>query len=162
MDDTSRDNACFSTANRPVTAKPSTSPDGDRKRAFTSEPACSMPHAPAAPAGGWHTAVGQQGVLIITGMAPELTSVRSPVRVFARARAQAINGNTYSNTWPSTSAQAPDVYALGDCAEVDGQVLLYVLPLMACARALAKTLTGERTEVSRSEERRVGKRGSAR
>lgn len=43
---------------------------------------------------------------------------------------------------------APDVYALGDCAEVDGQVLLYVLPLMACARALAKTLAGERTEVS--------------
>lgn len=43
---------------------------------------------------------------------------------------------------------APDVYALGDCAEVDGRVLLYVLPLMACARALAKTLAGERTEVS--------------
>lgn len=43
---------------------------------------------------------------------------------------------------------APDVYALGDRAEVDGQVLLYVLPLMACARALAKTLTGERTQVS--------------
>ncbi|MAO11895.1 NAD(P)/FAD-dependent oxidoreductase [Marinobacter sp.] len=42
---------------------------------------------------------------------------------------------------------AEDVYALGDCAEVDGQVLLYVLPLMACARALAKTLTGECTEV---------------
>src|SRR5690554_3387924 len=43
---------------------------------------------------------------------------------------------------------AADVFALGDCAEVDGQVLLYVLPLMACARALAKTLTGERTQVS--------------
>ncbi|PSF08810.1 NAD(P)/FAD-dependent oxidoreductase [Marinobacter halophilus] len=42
---------------------------------------------------------------------------------------------------------AADVYALGDCAEVDGQVLLYVLPLMACARALAKTLAGERTDV---------------
>lgn len=42
---------------------------------------------------------------------------------------------------------ARDVFALGDCAEVDGHVLLYVLPLMACARALAKTLTGERTEV---------------
>ncbi|KAA1175575.1 FAD-dependent oxidoreductase [Marinobacter salinexigens] len=41
-----------------------------------------------------------------------------------------------------------DIYALGDCAEVDGHVLLYVLPLMASARALAKTLTGERTEVS--------------
>jgi len=41
----------------------------------------------------------------------------------------------------------PDIYALGDCAEVDGHVLLYVLPLMAGARALAKTLTGEPTEV---------------
>jgi len=43
---------------------------------------------------------------------------------------------------------APDVYALGDCAEVDGHVLLYVLPLMACGRALAKTLLGERAEVA--------------
>ena len=43
---------------------------------------------------------------------------------------------------------APDVYALGDCAEVDGHVLLYVLPLMACSRALAKTLLGERSEVA--------------
>ncbi|WP_372965216.1 NAD(P)/FAD-dependent oxidoreductase [Marinobacter sp.] len=42
---------------------------------------------------------------------------------------------------------APDVYALGDCAEVDGQVLLYVLPLMASARALAKNLVGEHTQV---------------
>lgn len=41
----------------------------------------------------------------------------------------------------------PDVYALGDCAEVDGLVLLYVLPLMSSARALAKTLTGTPTEV---------------
>ncbi|HKK55863.1 NAD(P)/FAD-dependent oxidoreductase, partial [Marinobacter sp.] len=37
---------------------------------------------------------------------------------------------------------APDVYALGDCAEVDGMVLPYVMPLMACARALARTLAG--------------------
>jgi rubredoxin-NAD+ reductase len=43
---------------------------------------------------------------------------------------------------------APDVFALGDCAQIDGHVMLYVLPLMASARALAKTLSGERTEVS--------------
>ena len=43
---------------------------------------------------------------------------------------------------------ADDVYTLGDCAEVEGRVLLYVLPLMASARALAKTLTGTPTEVS--------------
>jgi len=39
------------------------------------------------------------------------------------------------------------IYALGDCAEVEGKVLLYVLPLMAAARALAKTLTGTDTPV---------------
>ncbi|MFT6190423.1 MAG: rubredoxin-NAD+ reductase [Oleispira sp.] len=40
-----------------------------------------------------------------------------------------------------------DIYALGDCAEVDGKVLLYVMPLMASARALAKTLAGQPTDV---------------
>lgn len=42
---------------------------------------------------------------------------------------------------------AADVYALGDCAEVNGQVLPYVLPLMQQARALAATLAGEKTAV---------------
>ena len=41
----------------------------------------------------------------------------------------------------------PHVYALGDCAEVDGQVRPYVLPIMHAARALARTLAGEPTEV---------------
>jgi len=40
------------------------------------------------------------------------------------------------------------IYALGDCAEVDGLNLLYVMPLMACARALAKTLAGTPSEVA--------------
>ncbi|WPC05298.1 FAD-dependent oxidoreductase [Pseudomonas benzenivorans] len=40
------------------------------------------------------------------------------------------------------------VYALGDCAEVEGLNLLYVMPLMSCARALAKTLAGTPTRVS--------------
>lgn len=47
----------------------------------------------------------------------------------------------------SLATSAADVYALGDCAEVDGHSLLYVLPLMASARALAKTLNGDVTEV---------------
>ncbi len=34
------------------------------------------------------------------------------------------------------------IYALGDCAETDAGVLPFILPLMAEARALAKTLTG--------------------
>ena len=42
----------------------------------------------------------------------------------------------------------PNIYALGDCAEVDGLNLLYVMPLMTCARALAQTLAGNPTMVS--------------
>ncbi|GGC94950.1 NAD(P)/FAD-dependent oxidoreductase [Halopseudomonas salina] len=42
----------------------------------------------------------------------------------------------------------PHVYALGDCAEVTGMQLMYVMPLMSCARALARTLAQDPTEVS--------------
>lgn len=42
---------------------------------------------------------------------------------------------------------AADVYALGDCAEVEGHVLPFVMPIMHAARALAKTLTGTPTPV---------------
>ena len=41
-----------------------------------------------------------------------------------------------------------NIYALGDCAEVNSLVLLYVAPLLTCARALAKTLAGQATPVS--------------
>ena len=40
------------------------------------------------------------------------------------------------------------VYALGDCAEVEGLNLLYVMPLMSGVRALARTLTGQPTPVT--------------
>lgn len=41
-----------------------------------------------------------------------------------------------------------DVYALGDCAEVEGLVLPYVMPIMQAARALAQTLIGQRTPLT--------------
>lgn len=41
-----------------------------------------------------------------------------------------------------------NIFALGDCAEVDGINLLYVMPLMSCARALAQTLTGNPVAVA--------------
>ena len=40
-----------------------------------------------------------------------------------------------------------DIYALGDCAQVDDLTLPFVMPLMTSARALAATLTGEETAV---------------
>ena len=43
---------------------------------------------------------------------------------------------------------AEHVYALGDCAEVEGLNLLYVMPLMSGVRALARTLAGQPTPVT--------------
>jgi len=40
-----------------------------------------------------------------------------------------------------------DIYALGDCAEIGGKVLPYVLPIMHAARALARVLVGEDVRV---------------
>ncbi|MCW8331675.1 NADH:flavorubredoxin reductase NorW [Photobacterium sp. SDRW27] len=37
---------------------------------------------------------------------------------------------------------APSVFALGDCAELDGKVRAFIQPAMLCAMALAKTLMG--------------------
>ena len=36
-----------------------------------------------------------------------------------------------------------DIYALGDCAEIEGRLLPYVLPIMHAARALARVFAGE-------------------
>ena len=48
----------------------------------------------------------------------------------------------------SLESSAPDVYVLGDCAEVEGLVLPFVMPIMHAARALAATLAGKPTPVS--------------
>lgn len=41
----------------------------------------------------------------------------------------------------------PHIYALGDCAEIEGQNRMYLAPIIACAKALAKTLNGTPTPV---------------
>ena len=41
-----------------------------------------------------------------------------------------------------------NIFALGDCAEVDGLVLPYVMPIMQAARALAPTLIGQTTSLT--------------
>jgi len=43
---------------------------------------------------------------------------------------------------------ADDVYAIGDCAEVGGLVLPYVMPIMQGARALGQTLAGTATALT--------------
>jgi len=77
-------------------------------------------------------------IISAVGLRPELTLAKSAGLECQRG--------VVTNRFLETSHA--NIYALGDCAEIDGHVLLYVLPLMASARALAKTLHGERTQVS--------------
>lgn len=69
-----------------------------------------------------------------------------PRTALAQAAGISVNRGIVVNRRLETSA--PDVYALGDCAEVAGMVLPYVMPIMHSARALAATLAGKATEVS--------------
>ncbi len=41
----------------------------------------------------------------------------------------------------------PHIFALGDCAEYEGRVLPYVLPIMNAAKSLARSLVGEPTPI---------------
>ena len=49
------------------------------------------------------------------------------------------------NDYLQTSEE--NIFALGDCAEINGNVLPFVMPIMLGARSLAQTLTGSKTEV---------------
>lgn len=69
-----------------------------------------------------------------------------PQTALAKSAGIEVNRGIVTNRLLETSAA--NVYAMGDCAEVSGHVLVYVAPLMAQARALGKTLSGDNTEVS--------------
>ncbi len=77
-------------------------------------------------------------VLSAVGLKPRIA--------LAQAAGIAVNRGIVANRLHETSAA--DVYALGDCAEVEGLILPYVMPIMHSARALAATLAGQNTEVS--------------
>ncbi len=63
------------------------------------------------------------------------------------AKASGINCGRGVQVNRKLETSAPNVYALGDCVEVEGFVLVYVAPLMAAARALGATLAGKPTDV---------------
>jgi rubredoxin---NAD+ reductase len=84
------------------------------------------------------TALPADLVLSAVGLKPKLD--------LARSAGLAVNRGIVVNRY--LEASTGDVYALGDCAEVGGQVLPFVMPIMHAARALAPTLAGNRTAVS--------------
>ena len=77
-------------------------------------------------------------VLSAVGLKPRIA--------LAQAAGLEVNRGIVVNRHLQTSAA--DVYALGDCAEVGGMVLPFVMPIMHSARALAATLAGKHTQVS--------------
>ena len=76
-------------------------------------------------------------VLSAVGVRPKLE--------LAKAMGLHTNKGIVVNEYCETSIE--NVYALGDCMEINNAVLAYVLPIMNCARALAKTLSGDKTRV---------------
>jgi rubredoxin-NAD+ reductase len=82
--------------------------------------------------------IGADVLLSAVGLKPAVT--------LAEAAGLAVNRGIVVDRQLQTSA--PDVYALGDCAEVDGHVLPFVMPIMHAARALAATLSGKPTALS--------------
>ena len=69
-----------------------------------------------------------------------------PRTALAVAADIAVNRDIVVDNQLKTSA--PDIYAIGDCAEAQGKVLLYVMPLMQQARTLAKVLVGNEAELA--------------
>lgn len=69
-----------------------------------------------------------------------------PRTALARAAGLAVNRGIVVDR--RLAASAPHVHAVGDCAEVEGHTLPYVMPIMQQARALAATLAGTPTDVA--------------
>lgn len=67
-----------------------------------------------------------------------------PRNALAESAGIKVNRGIVVNASLQTSDE--DVYALGDCAEVEGRVLPFVMPIMQAARALAPTLAGTATQ----------------
>ncbi|MFC5476119.1 FAD-dependent oxidoreductase [Paraherbaspirillum soli] len=82
-------------------------------------------------------------VLSAVGLRPDLALAQSAQLLTGRGILVDAHGRT----------SASDVYALGDCAEYrldnEGRTspLPYIAPILTAARAIAKTLTGEHTEI---------------
>ena len=64
------------------------------------------------------------------------------------AKATGINVGTGIQVNRELETNIKNIFAIGDCAEVDGLVLPYVMPIMQAARALAPTLLGQATALT--------------
>lgn len=94
--------------------------------------------------GGHRLALADHGVLDVE-LVLSAVGLR-PRTSLAQAAGLNVARGIVADRWLATSA--PHVYALGDCAEVEGHCLPYVMPIMQQARALAATLAGTPTPLA--------------
>lgn len=64
------------------------------------------------------------------------------------AKASGINTGLGVTVNRELQTNVSNIFAIGDCAEVEGLVLPYVMPIMQAARALAPTLIGQTTALT--------------
>ncbi|MFT5924016.1 MAG: rubredoxin-NAD+ reductase [Paraglaciecola sp.] len=83
------------------------------------------------------TVIEADAVLSAIGVRPDLTL----------ANLTKLDTNRGILTDRSLQTSAQNIYALGDCAEVDGNLLFYVAPLIESARVLGKVLNDQQAEV---------------
>src|SRR3990167_3690197 len=77
-----------------------------------------------------------QNVLSAIGIKPEVALAKAAVLTVSRG----IVVDSYMQT------SDPNIFALGDCVELNAQLKQYVAPLLHAGRCLAKTIAGEKTE----------------
>lgn len=94
-------------------------------------------------AGGYALTLGD-GSMLAADLVLSAIGLR-PRTTLARAAGLAVNRGIVVDRRLATSAA--HVRAVGDCAEVEGLTLPYVMPIMQQARALAATLAGTPTEL---------------
>jgi rubredoxin-NAD+ reductase len=68
-----------------------------------------------------------------------------PRTALAKAAGLETDRGIVVDRWLRTSD--PNIYALGDCKQIEDLVLPFIMPIMHAARSLAKTLSGEPTDL---------------
>ena len=96
-------------------------------------------HAPA----GYRLTL-TDGSHLHTGLVLSAVGLRPRIALAQAAGLAVGRGIQVDAAWRSSVA---DVYALGDCAELQGRVLPFVQPILHAARALAQTLCGREMRV---------------
>ncbi|MDW5415692.1 FAD-dependent oxidoreductase [Iodobacter sp. CM08] len=84
------------------------------------------------------------GSIVEVGMLVSAVGLRPRIHLAGSAELDVNRGIVVNKNLQTSN---PHIYALGDCAEVMGLNLPFVMPIMHCARALAATLAGTPTAV---------------